>query len=319
LSQISSFFKIRAQVRKALEDISPDLVVLGLDNDPIAQQFIRESKTRGIRTVLVQEALIRPHEYTMRKTYFSDYLYRFMRFFGVYLSYTKYGTGDCDKILVGGRAAAEIMTKRGVSQDRIAIVGYPKYDLLMERIGGAQLITDQEKVYLFAASTKIVQDHANVQFLKRLVGAIQKMGLCLIVKLHPRGVHDPQDIYEMIEAKESPFLKIVKEGDDTFELLKRAYALVTVSSTVILDALMMNKECIVANYLAGESRLEYAQYDAIHMIENEDDIYDVIKRSISSRKSYENKKRLLNDELYSLDGKSGDRAAGCIEAMINGF
>ena len=61
----------------------------------------------------------------------------------------------------------------------------------------------------------------------------------------------------------------MKEGDETFEILKRSDILITVSSTVILEALMMNKECVVVNYLAGESRLEYAKYDAIHSIESE--------------------------------------------------
>jgi len=68
--------------------------------------------------------------------------------------------------------------------------------------------------------------------------------------------------------------------------------------------------------LAGESRLEYGQYDAINCIESEDEIEDVIKKTMAFRKNYGNKEHLLEDELYKLDGKAGLRAAQAIESMI---
>ena len=134
----------------------------------------------------------------------------------------------------------------------------------------------------------------------------------LIIKLHPRGVQEPADIYNLLDINREHSIEIIKEGDDTFELLKRADVLITVSSTIVLEALMMDKECVVGSYLAGESRLEYGKYDAIHSIESEEEIYDVMKKAILSKKSYENKHRLLEDELYRLDGKAGQRAASFI-------
>jgi hypothetical protein len=38
-----------------------------------------------------------------------------------------------------------------------------------------------------------------------------------------------------------------------------------------------------------------------------------------SKKSYQNKKTLLEDELYRLDGKAGKRSARFIESMIEGY
>ena len=76
-------------------------------------------------------------------------------------------------------------------------------------------------------------------------------------------------IYNILKVKNNSFLEIIKEGDETFEILKRSDVLITVSSTVILEALMMNKECVVANYLAGESCLDYDRYNAIYSIKSE--------------------------------------------------
>ena len=317
LLQCINFFKIKKEIINILLQASPDLVVLAIDNDPIVQIVIKESKKRGIRTVLVQEALIRPHEYTMRETYLSDYFYRLLQLFGIYLKYIKYGSGNCDRILAGGKIAADIIRKRGVPENRIVVVGQPKFDTLVKRLKSVQPTFNKRKVCLFAPSTKIVQDDLNVQFLQKLVEATDKLGLHLIIKLHPRAPHEPSDIYNIINVDNKSSLEIVKEGDDTFEILKRSDALITVSSTIILEALMMDKECVVANYLAGESRLEYGHYDAINSIESEDEIYDVIKNSILSKKSYKNKKCLLDDELYKLDGKASQRTARFIESMIS--
>ena len=154
---------------------------------------------------------------------------------------------------------------------------------------------------------------------QRCVGfdAANALNVRVVIKLHPRLPQEPADIYALVGLEECPSLGIVKEGDDTFELLKRSDALITVSSTVILEALMMNKECIIANYLAGEARLDYSEYDAVHCIEREEEIYNGIEKSLSSRKRFESKKRLLEDELYKLDGQSGLRAAKFIEGMMS--
>lgn len=315
--KIINFFRIRKLIIDVLKQVSPKLVVLALDSDPISQILIKESKKREITTLLIQEALIRPYEYTMRESYLSDYFYRLMRLFGIYLKYIKYGTGNCDRILVGGKIAADILIKRAIPENRISIVGHPRYDVLIKKSRNLQQVFNEKKVYIFAASTKIVQDDLNIRFLQKLVEATDKLSLHLIIKLHPRAPHEPSDIYNIIKVDNKSSLEIVKEGDDTFEILKRSDALITVSSTIILEALMMDKECVVANYLAGESRLEYGHYDAINSIETEDEIYDVIKNSMLSKKNYKNKKRLLDDELYKLDGKASQRTARFLERVIS--
>ena len=85
---------------------------------------------------------------------------------------------------------------------------------------------------------------------------------------------------------------------------------------MILEALMLDKECVVADYLAGESRLEYGPYDATHTIEREEEIFDAMKKSLLYKSSYQNKKKLLEDELYKLDGQAGLRTARLIESLV---
>jgi len=315
--KISKFVKMRRIIRDVLKHISADVVVLAMDNDPIAQLVIEQCNDLGMKKVLVQEALIRPYEYTMRQTYLSDYAYNLLRLCRIYLNYSQYGTGGCDKILVGGVIARDILKSRGVSVDKIAVVGLPKYDEFFNKIRKIRPINNEKKVYLFAASTRVLDDASSITFVKEMVQSTNKLQVYLIIKLHPRGPVEPSDVYKLIDCNDTPFVKITKEGDDTFSLLTKSDILIAVSSTVILEALMMDKECVVASYLAGESRLQYDEYDALHSIESQKDIYNAMKTAMMFKKSWDNKKRLLEDELYKLDGKAGERAANLIECMIS--
>ena len=315
-SKIVNLFTIKHLINKILNQVLPDAVVLAIDNDPIAQLFIKISKQMGIKTILIQEGLIRPHEYTMRKTYLSDYGYRLLRYLGIYLKYTIYGTSECDKILASGKRAADILKKRGIRENKIEIVGQPKYDDYIKKSKSYTPGTQKNKIILFAAGTKIVKDEENKHFLKKLLQTIKVLDAYLIIKMHPRTPETPEDIYKIINEEDTSFFKIVKQGDDTFEILKGIYALITVSSTMIIEALMMNKEGIAIDYLAGEQKLDYNEYDAVYSIESRDQIYDVIKNALTIKKPYENKKRLLEDELYNLDGKSAERTAKAIQALL---
>ena len=78
--------------------------------------------------------------------------------------------------------------------------------------------------------------------------------------------------------------------------------MITVSSTVILDALMLNKKCIVVDYLAGESQLKYDSYDAVFQISIREEIESVLNESIKKDKKQSGKKTFLEEELFKLDG-----------------
>lgn len=318
LTKVISFLKIRKQVRYLLEHTESNAIVLAIDNDPIAQVFIEEAKRRGKKTVLIQEALIRPYEYSEKKEYLSEYFYHFLRFFKVYLTYTQYASSLFDKMLVGGKRAYDIMRERGIPEEKMIVVGQPKYDAVMSMIEDYIPPENERKVYLFAASTKIVQDAGNIGFLKKIIDAAKDLGIYMIVKLHPRAPTEPSDIYDIVGSRNTSYFEVIKKGDDTFELLKKADALITVSSTVVLEALMLNKECIIGDYLAGESRLGYDVYNAVHSIDREDAVYDALSNALYHKKKYENKKRLLEEELYKLDGQAGKRAAELIEHICNG-
>jgi hypothetical protein len=287
-----------------------------MDNDPIAKIFIEASKRLKIKTVLIQEALLRPYEYIGRSVYLSDYAYRLLSFFGIYLKYTIYGGGGCDFVISSGRNSSQIFIDRGVPSNKIHISGYPKYDLILKNIDYSKTEQVHPNHIIYAASTSVVENDSNVNFLKRLVEATINLNLSLTIKLHPRGSTEPDNVLKILKEYDLHKVKVIKVGEDTFELLKTSYALITVSSTSVLEALLMDKECILVNFLAGEAKLEYKDYNALYCIDDCSDIDSVLQLCINSKKPFQNKLKLLGDELHILDGSSSSRVAQTFESFL---
>ena len=181
---------------------------------------------------------------------------------------------------------------------------------------GSDLARYDKKKILFAAGSSIVRDELNIQFLKALVDSVKNFNAFVIIKMHPRTKETPQEIYNIIGAQDKSCLEVVKQSDDTFEILKDVYGLITVSSTMIIEALLLDKEGITVDYLAGEQRLDYGKYDAVYTIEDQQKISDVIAEALQTKKSPANKKHLLEDELFKLDGNASERVAHLIQSSL---
>jgi hypothetical protein len=314
--KILDFFKIRKSVKKILEQIQPNLLIFAIDNDPIAQIFINEAKKKKIKTVLIQEALIRPFELNYEIKDYLGYICAFLRKFGIFLNYIPYAQSGCNKILVAGQRAYDILYSTGISPFQLEILGQPKFDSSIKKIKASKFSKLENRVFLFIASTQIVKDDGNIHFLKKLVELTEKLELKLIIKLHPRSPVESTQIFNILDKSQTNFLKIIKGGDDTFDVLKKSETLITVSSTVILDALLMDKKCVVVDYLAGLSKLGYQSYNAVFTIKDEHEIEKVLLEALKSDKPLENKIRLLEDELFKLDGLSGKRVADFLESYV---
>jgi CDP-Glycerol:Poly(glycerophosphate) glycerophosphotransferase len=314
--KLKNFFNLRHVIFQTIQEISPEVVVMGIDHDPIAQVVLDVAKKLQFKTVIFQEGLISPGQQSFSKPEKSNHLHDFLHLLGVHLRYSRYGRGQWDKIFVGGKQPYRILKNKGINKDRIDIVGIPKYDSFFRQIKNLKQMSMDKKIYLYAARPTIIGNEANITFLNRVVDCALDSEIHLIIKLHPRSPIDPEDVYNHIQSAQKKSVEIIKEGDDTFEILKKSYAIITDFSTVALEALIMGKECVVAGYLAGDNRFEYDEYDAMYCIEHESEICDKIKASILQKKKSSNKRKLLEDELFKLDGNSGARAARNIERML---
>jgi UDP-N-acetylglucosamine 2-epimerase len=313
-----SYFKIKKLINKLFDAHSPRVVVLGVDNELISVLFIKEAAKRNIKSVIIQEGSSRPDAVNVKMKTPRAYAEEMLRLvFGIHLGYKLHGTLNLfDKYFVAGQLTKETLIKRGVPSEKIVVTGQPKYDPFLKEAISNRNVEEENRTFLFAAGFHIIKDQANIEFLKTLIYSTADLGVRLIIKLHPRSSVFPEDIKKLFPHDSLEHYDILRESDTAvLGLLKQVYGVITVSSTVVTEALIMNREGIVVDYLAGDFQLPFKGYSAVHHINNVEDVAPVLEKSIQKKIPFENKKKLLKDNIYSLDGKSAKRAVEIIEGF----
>ena len=198
LSRIRRFFQMRRQIRSVLDETCPRVVVMAIDNDPICQIVISESRKKGIKTILVPEGLLKRETLLNNQADRTDWVHDLLKKAGIAVKYIPYGTGGCDSLLVSGKRSAEILGSLGVDEKRMVIVGQQKYDAFLERVRDYKPDRRDAKVVLYAASTRIFQEPGEVKLVRRLVECAEELGVDLKVKLHPRTPESETECLELI-------------------------------------------------------------------------------------------------------------------------
>ena len=315
--ELMAWFRLKKIINELINRESPSLLLLAIENDPISHLLITLAQKKQIKTVIIQEGSTRPEG--KRITRGGGYIKEALRLLGIQLGYLFHGENNrFDKYCVAGPSFKNLLvTKRGVSDDKIVITGQPKVDPFFARAEKHRTKNKDSKILLFAAgpARSIISNEANIFFLKGLVKVTKKLNLELIIKLHPRSPVNTSEIITVLEGLELSHCDVIKEGDETFNLLVKSYGVITPASTVVTEALILDREGILVDYLAGGLKLPFGGYDAVHHINCPEDISSIISNSIKYKKAFQNKKNLLENNLYKLDGKAGERVAKCIESL----
>ncbi len=313
IKQIACFIKMKQLVKNILETESPDVIVTAVDNDPISYIFLKQAKRLSIKSIIVQEGSVRPN-LTRKISGIREFCVEILRIFGIRLSYISHGRSNLyDMYCVAGEIVKDVFVKNGAPAKNIAITGAPKYDNFFKEASKISMKGKDSLTLLFAAGFFIISDEENRTFLKQLTSSVRTLNIKLLIKLHPRSSEKIADIKGIIGKINLSHCDIIKEGDETLNLLKNVYGVITVASTVVTEALIMDREGILVDYLAKGLKLPFGGYDAVHHINSLNEIEPILLNSLKHKKSFENKKNLLEKNLYLLDGKSSDRVATIIQ------
>ncbi len=320
VKELVSYFKIKKLIKKILDDQSPQVIVLAVDNDLISTLFLKEAVKRNIKSVIIQEGSNRPNAIHYKINSLNVFAKELLRLvFGIHLGYQLHGRLNLfDKYFVAGKLTRETLIKRGVPSDKIVVTGQPKYDPFLKEAVSHIGIEIDNKNLLFAAGFNILADQPNIDFLKSLINATFSLGIRLIIKLHPRSSVSPEDIEKILSDNSLECCEIIKESDATvLALLKQVYGVITVSSTMVTEALIMNREGIVVDYLAGDYKLSFDRYEIspVHHINSIKQVFNVLEKSINDRIQFEHKKPYLKDNIFNLDGISSGFASEKIENL----
>ncbi|MBP2044975.1 UDP-N-acetylglucosamine 2-epimerase [Methanobacterium aggregans] len=277
--------------QKIMEDLNPKLVAVGDDRTSFVRAQLIQAIKRDIPVVEVQH--------------------------GLYLPGGPMTDPISDKIFIWGEGTKPALMGAGAREDQLEVTGSPLYDSLISRIPDVKQ-DSEPKTILFATqpmATQSISDDTNLQVAQKIAGFLEKRkDLKLIVKPHPVENADyyrsalksiPEDIVDVRDSRE-----------DIFQFLELADIVILMSSTVGIEAAIMDKPMIcikskqsiyVEEGVALEAETPDEVLTRIGEILGDEDVNENLR---------ENMKEFVMKYAYLQDGQASERIAQSIIQMI---
>ena len=307
LSEVDSFIGAARNIEIAKKIIRKYCIdgIITIDENGTSRFLVFGAKLSNIPSLALQHGLIHPMHISY--SYSKDDLYGKGKELECYLA---------DKTAVYGRKFKELLIDNGKYRpERIAVTGQPRTDILFEqkktyskrdmfkKLG----ITINKKLVVFASQP--LKDLSESRLTLQAIASCLKnfKDLMLVVKLHP---NDNKDFYvNVLEDMKSKAI-VIKEID-LYGLLYSSDLVLSVSSTVMLEALLMDKPVIQVNLFENYDFFGQLRGKAFLHVKNELELKNAIAKCLydqsTARKLKSIRKSFIRDYYFAIDGKSAQR------------
>src|SRR3989338_2855460 len=229
-----------------------------------------------------------------------------------------------DKTAVFGGYYKELLMKTGnYSKGSLVITGQPRTDIFFEnkkkyskKTLCSRLGLDSNKKLVVFASQPIKEEESKVNF-KALEKALKGMkNTELVIKLHP---NDKEEFYRKILA-ELKYKCAIAKDIDLYELLFCSDIVASIYSTVMLEALIMDKPVIQLNLLEKYSILPKLNSPLIQITKESElgrAVNGLLKDKRKFKKIGEIRKKFVFEHYNYVDGKATKRFVEILEEALN--
>ena len=227
------------------------------------------------------------------------------------------------KLALFGDFPKECLLKKGFHNNQIVITGAPQWDKLYQFKADKKdiykdLNLDTERITIVIATQPLGDE--NIRIFRDLFDALKKIPKSqLIFKRHPseRGsIIDDIAIEEKIEYK-----YITTHNYDLHKILYVSDILITVHSTVAIEAMVLKKPVIIMKYYPGKDKVPYSKEGSAIQVKNKEELFEAIYNLINNK---EFKNRLLQRveyfiyrHAYKIDGKASIRVCKNLEDLCD--
>lgn len=236
----------------------------------------------------------------------------------------------CTKTAIWGQADFARYVSLGNSPDKLVITGSPKYDEIYTRSQSiskefiyTKLQLDNKKDFIILATQPIVKfsayntDDRNEILLRNVLSAVSGIAdIQLVVKLHP---FEDYTMYKRV-LKETNSKDVVLVKDiDILSLINASVCLLTFSSTVALEAMILEKPVIIINLGKKKYGRLFAEKGAALEVYQPEDIRPAIDRILEDQELNKllesGRKKTVSYYIDKLDGNSSQRVVDLVNKM----
>lgn len=220
-----------------------------------------------------------------------------------------------DKIAVGGDYWKKLyINKIGARENQIVVTGWPKFDSYT----GLKKLDKQKResdVILFA--TQPIYTDLNLTIIENIGSYVEKHpNTRLIIKPHPT---EKSKVYSQIAKK---YKNVISESFDKpiAELMASSDVVIIVSSTVGLEAALLDKPIICINMTKEEMASMYISSGVAIEVNRVEELIPTIEEVLYNKKVQKKlanaRKKFVYEHAYIQDGKASERVANVIIQMI---
>ncbi len=226
-----------------------------------------------------------------------------------------------DKLAVWGDTPKQAFIKKGVPEDMITVTGAPQFDDLalrnidlkekeLKKIG-----IKSDKKIIVLATQPVLGIEQITEALSKVVKTIPETQL--VIKTHP-SEYSTKKYLEM--AKKQGLDDVIVTGKYLHPLLNRCDILVTSSSTVGMEAMILDKPVITVNFTDIPDLMPYAEEGAAIGVYKKEDLMKAVKSLFYDKKARDKLikkgKEFIYKRCYKIDGKASQRVADFINNII---
>lgn len=187
-----------------------------------------------------------------------------------------------DKMLVYGEVPKKYLQHSGIPEKKIEIIGSPRHDLLfntsgMESTNSIMLATSgvPTAYSYFLSNIFLTTYEANLRAICKAASTMKDKEF--IVKLHPFA-DEMIDVISMVK-EEAPEAHILKNAD-TYKLLRECGVVISTESTVIMEALILDKPAIVIEFLKRGESVPFIESGAALGVWKPEDAYPALRAAL---------------------------------------
>ena len=280
-------------------------LVICIDENGTSRFLVYAAHSMGVPSLAFQHGIIHPthisYNYSRQDVDFYD---------------NNFNCLFADRTAVFGSHFKKLLITQGNYQSkRLVVTGQTKMDFLSndkKKVDKKQTLMKLKihpsyKIVVFAS-----QPLKNISELKltlsTIIKCIRKLNkVSLVIKVHPG---DDENTYYQI-LKELNFQATVIKRFDLYEILSVSDLILSISSTVMLEALIMGKPAIQVNLMEKHNFFGELQRTVLPQVLTDHDLYLQMKKFLLSEKFRKESKDKINkfipEYYFKIDGKSTKR------------
>lgn len=226
-----------------------------------------------------------------------------------------------DKFAIYGNLAKQLCLNHNIEPEKLVITGNPRYDDLFKR----KVISNEKNILISLSgiastawstffSISLILKYEKM--FKEVLKSLAKYEKNIIIKLHPTqdSIIDVKGIVEEL----LPNAQIYKNAN-TYDLIAQSDVVITPPSSIITEALILDKPVFLFKFLANDSGIPYEKYNAVLASEDENEIDEKIRQILFDEKNRQilrdGRKKFL-DYVLEHKGNSSDQMIKLIKNMI---